>query len=305
MGTIPSPFVPSGAPVGPASGDLKGGYPAPQVASATHMSGAATSTPLLDTFVTGDTMARYNVNADGTMAWGSGSGAGDTNLYRAAAGILQTDSKFQVGGLISSSDLVIPTSSAPGSTANALTLFTPDGVSLVGVDKNGNIIALGGTVSSTVTPITIANTTTETVVASYTVAANTAAIGSAFQGFTSGVLSTPATGSPQITANLRIGGVSGTLIASITLPATTSQTNVSFYFNYVVGVVSIGSSGTWTGSILDIDVLSGANANVSAAPSPVTRDTTISNALVCTLQWSAAVSGNTLTCNQSFIRQIK
>ena len=303
MAVIPSPFVPAGAPVGPAGGDLKGSYPSPQIASATHLVGAATSTAMIDTSVTGDTMARYNVNADGGMSWGAGTGATDTNLYRAFTNILQTDSRFQAGGAVAAANLVMNAGAAPSATANAMTLYSPDGLAIGIVNKNGVVANLTLPQNATVTPVTVANTTTETVVATLTVPANTVAANSGFTGFTTGFLSTPATGTPAVTARLRIGGLSGAIIATASLTLTNSQTNVGFFLDYFAGVVTSGVSGTWTGAIVDVDVLAGPNVNVSVATSPVTQDTTITNALVLTMQWSAAVAGNTLTCNQSSMRQ--
>lgn len=52
--------------------------------------------------VTGDTVSRLNVDADGTMSWGpGGAGAQDTNLYRSAADTLKTDDSFTFGGTLS------------------------------------------------------------------------------------------------------------------------------------------------------------------------------------------------------------
>ena len=59
--------------------------------------GAATD-PQFESRVTADASARWSVRADGQMAWGPGSGAADTNLYRAAADMLRTDDAFVVGG---------------------------------------------------------------------------------------------------------------------------------------------------------------------------------------------------------------
>lgn len=41
--------------------------------------------------VAGDSNSRFLVNADGTITWGTGAAAGDTNLYRSAANTLKTD----------------------------------------------------------------------------------------------------------------------------------------------------------------------------------------------------------------------
>jgi hypothetical protein len=158
--------------------------------------------------------------------------------------------------------------------------------------------------ASTITPVTIANSTTETVVTRLTVPGGQPKVGSAWEGTCVGVVSTATTGSPQITANLRIGGLTGTSIASIVIGATTSQTNVSFWIGFHAGCVTTGVSGTWVGSVHDVDVLTGPAANVVVSPTPVTQDTTISNDLVLTLQWGAAVSGNSVTMIMSSIFQM-
>lgn len=45
--------------------------------------------------VTGDTLARLIVGADGKLSWSAGSGSSDVNLYRANSTTLQTDDNFQ------------------------------------------------------------------------------------------------------------------------------------------------------------------------------------------------------------------
>lgn len=53
--------------------------------------------PSLSTTVSGDTFDRFRLLSDGSMAWGSGSAARDTNLFRSAADTLRTDDNFIVG----------------------------------------------------------------------------------------------------------------------------------------------------------------------------------------------------------------
>ena len=60
----------------------------------TTLVGAATTTDVLTGEVTGDTQKRFILNGGGTVEWGSGSGAVDTNLYRSAADTLKTDDAF-------------------------------------------------------------------------------------------------------------------------------------------------------------------------------------------------------------------
>lgn len=56
--------------------------------------------------VVGDTVSRLAVNADGKMVWGAGGAStGDTNLYRASAGLLTTDTALTVVGNFSAGNL--------------------------------------------------------------------------------------------------------------------------------------------------------------------------------------------------------
>jgi hypothetical protein len=85
-----------------------------RITAQTFASAASTA---LDIFVSGDSNARVAVDAGGKLTWGSGSGAGDVNLYRSAANALKTDDSFQaVGGLITETTSGTP-SSAPADGA--------------------------------------------------------------------------------------------------------------------------------------------------------------------------------------------
>src|SRR5215472_2786675 len=57
---------------------------------------ASTSTACYQASVTGDSVVRYVVNADGQTRWGPGNAATDTNLYRNAANSLRTDGSLTV-----------------------------------------------------------------------------------------------------------------------------------------------------------------------------------------------------------------
>lgn len=57
--------------------------------------GASASSDAFRTKVSGDANSRLNIEADGTMWWGNGTSAYDTNFYRSAAGLLQTDGRFK------------------------------------------------------------------------------------------------------------------------------------------------------------------------------------------------------------------
>lgn len=67
--------------------------------------GATAATSVLGTLVTGDTVDRLRVRADGQHDWGpGGAGVRDTTLRRSAAGVLATDGSFSLatvgGGLL-------------------------------------------------------------------------------------------------------------------------------------------------------------------------------------------------------------
>ena len=79
-----------------AAGTITGATFAP---TTIDLTGAATTTDVVTVDVTGDSVARLVVNAGGTLEWGSGSGAVDTNLYRSSADLLRTDDDFRARSL--------------------------------------------------------------------------------------------------------------------------------------------------------------------------------------------------------------
>ena len=85
--------------------------------------GTAVGSNVLTTFVTSDANNRYKLEQNGKMSWGSGSGAVDTVLYRASAGVLQTDTDMAISGnlQITSGNVNAAKLSAnnPASTASA------------------------------------------------------------------------------------------------------------------------------------------------------------------------------------------
>lgn len=56
--------------------------------------GTANGNTAYGSFISGDTSNRFNITVGGTMTWGSGAAAADTNLYRSAADTLRTDDAF-------------------------------------------------------------------------------------------------------------------------------------------------------------------------------------------------------------------
>lgn len=82
-----------------------------------NLSGTASGTDKLATLVTGDSVDRFRLAANGRMEWGSGSATRDTNLYRSAANTLKTDDVF-------SAQVETTTSGATAGTGWSLTSFT-------------------------------------------------------------------------------------------------------------------------------------------------------------------------------------
>lgn len=60
-------------------------------------------------YVDADTFARLKVEAGGRLVWGSGSGAGDVNLYRDGADVLRTDDTFKTPTLFVDNIEIDPT----------------------------------------------------------------------------------------------------------------------------------------------------------------------------------------------------
>lgn len=76
-------------------------------------------------YVDADTYARLKVEAGGRLVWGSGSGAGDVNLYRDGADVLRTDDTFKTPTLFVDSIEIDPT----GATTDQVLKF--DGTKFV------------------------------------------------------------------------------------------------------------------------------------------------------------------------------
>jgi len=101
------------------------------------LTGAAAGTDMATFKVTGDTQQRLIVDADGTLLWGSGALAGDTNLYRSAANVLKTDDKFVVANAYIHIDDVAATLYLGADVnlcrAAANVLGTPDSLAIDGI----------------------------------------------------------------------------------------------------------------------------------------------------------------------------
>lgn len=61
---------------------------------------ASAATASISTVVVADTVTRFQISAGGTIEWGTGAAARDTNLYRSGAGALKTDGSFTSVGTV-------------------------------------------------------------------------------------------------------------------------------------------------------------------------------------------------------------
>lgn len=209
--------------------------------------------------VTADSASRYTVRADGQLGWGPGSAATDTFLARTATGRLAL------------------TGTNAGLTIGSATYQN----------------------TPTATAVTLANSTTETVVGTFTIPANDAVIGATYRARMIANVSFLA--SAQLTWRARLGGVAGTTLAVIgpTTLSGTGQTNKESAVTAHLVCVSTGAAGTWFALADETRNTTQAGAagdvQLGSTDGTVTRDTTASNAFVITAQWAAASASNTLT----------
>lgn len=225
--------------------------------------------------VTADTQQRLLITADGKMLWGSGAIAGDTNLYRVGTDTLKTDDAFQVGGALT--------------VAGAATLAdaTLSGNFNLGSARYRNQLS-----SAT----TVANTTTETAIASMTIPANDVAIGATYRIKAWGTAAV--TGTPAISFRGKASAVAMLTLPSITVRsgATDGQWEAEFAF----AVTATGAGGAASPSLrLQNNFLTSATTWTPFGPitaAPVSRDFSLSTDMQITVQWGTASPSNTITC---------
>jgi hypothetical protein len=215
------------------------------------------------------------MDTSGTMQWGSGAIARDTNLYRAGVDTLKTDDAFQVGG--------------------ALTVAGASSVADLTLSGNLNLgSARYRTLLSGVT--TVANTVTQSPIAFLVIPANDAAVGAVYRIHAWGTLGV--TGTPTITFVSKLGGV---VLASF--PAVTVRSGATDGFwdaDLYLSCISTGVAGTWCPSFsYRHNFLTSVTTYTPLGPitaAPITRDTTISSDMTIFVTWSAASASNTITC---------
>jgi hypothetical protein len=143
---------------------------------------------------------------------------------------------------------------------------------------------------------TAGNTTSETVVATWTIPAGDALQGVAYRFTAQGTASS--TGTPTLTIRVRLGGTSGAVIAAFS--AVTTSSGISGRGWRVDGSlysVTTGSSATWAGGANLTHHLAATTGAVlqELTDGTVTKDSTTDQTLVVTAQWSAASTSTTTT----------
>lgn len=224
--------------------------------------------------------------------------ATDTNIYRSAANTLKTD------------DALIVVGSTTLAAATATTVATSGNVTVGGdlLLSNGATIfrnKLSGT------PVTIANTVTETVIATGTIPANDPVVGAIYRLTAWGMFSTTGTPTSRITGFL--GGIGASNLAStgtITQGAAT-KTNVPWRMVLEIVCLTTGATATWMPHLHFPNVFASTSTGTTAtttgsveAGAQVTRDSTISNTLVMAFTWGTANALNTFTCQGSDFERV-
>lgn len=162
-------------------------------------------------------------------------------------------------------------------------------------------------VATTPTNSTVSNTTTETVLLTYTIPAGSVTAPDMFVIYASG--HADITGTPTITFRVRIGGVAGPGLGTIAYTAA-ANTGRPWQIQADVRCVSTGVSGTWHGYIFHSSrIAGGASPGISAVfddctVAAITRDTTVNQDLVLTAQWSVASASNTVSFHSGRISKV-
>jgi hypothetical protein len=221
---------------------------------------SAVGDDILSTRITGDTASRFLLEADGTQGWGpGGSTSPDTTLARTATG--------------------------------RLTLSGTNAALTIGSATYRNALSSG--------PTTVANTTSETVIATATIPAGDAVAGAVYRMIAYGVAST--TGTPNFSMGSRLGGLAGTSMGGIGGSTTASGlSGRPWKAEYYLRCVSTGASAVWSPFfVVQHSLISGVQVGSVQHPNAIpnqTVDSTVSQAMVITWTWSAASSSNTATC---------
>jgi hypothetical protein len=171
---------------------------------------------------------------------------------------------------------------------------------------------------ATTTPVTVGNTATETVVATYTPVSTDIAAATSYEAVAYGIYATNnATARAQMTWTLRWGGVTGTILCQVTtnsnaasLSTTTSVAGASFDVN---GTVTLLSTTTATANlnlfytnssnslVVAQSTATATNATAGAASSATAVTISGSGPLVLTFKWTNNAASTSMTATAPLI----
>lgn len=172
--------------------------------------------------------------------------------------------------------------------------FANNEFSMTHLSKRFKIV---GATDKLISDVVVANTTTETTVYTSTINANEFITNDVYSVRLNGIYSQASGSGDNFTMRVKIGG---TTVATIT-SSNGNVTNTPFDAEFVGTVRSTGVSGTiQTYFKGEFDNINKSSANTAAT----TIDTTASNDITVTIQWSAAKTGNTITIQQGFLRHL-
>lgn len=155
-------------------------------------------------------------------------------------------------------------------------------------------------------PLVINNTTAETLLTAVTVPANYSLAGTVYRLTAYGTVVQATSTTPTITFRSRISGLTGPAFATtaFTAASNASPTARPWRLELNVSVIQQGPSpaGQWLGNMFSSSSITSTGALPSTAPSVrldgtaiQTRDTTVNQDLVLTVQWDSASSSNSCT----------
>lgn len=169
-----------------------------------------------------------------------------------------------------------------------------------------------GGISSIVAPVTITNTTTETVVTNASMAAGFMAAGTTFRIRATGIVSSAAAAGGGGTWNCRIGTttLTGNIAGGVTIATFSGALiNVGFDLDFLVTVRTAGAGGTVLANGHVIGILTGVTAALTYAPTAITAtvavDTTAAKLIELTYAFSVANASNSITFTNASIEVVK
>ncbi|MFJ1915537.1 right-handed parallel beta-helix repeat-containing protein [Streptomyces sp. NPDC088147] len=216
---------------------------------------------------------------------GSGTTVNGVSLTSAATGCVITGNDLSGNGWTVAAALLTSTA-APVVTANGGTVLP--GSNLV------HAIVSNGTLA------TVADTTTETAIATVTIPGNDPQPGSAYRVRVYGTASTTAT--PTLGFGLKIGGT--VVAAPATVTARSGVSGKGWMIEAVLHCVGNGVSGTWAGGLTLMQQYGTTSVVTSLSDGAITNDTTTDMVVAVTAKWSSAGASNTATATAAVIERI-